>query len=60
MRLVLALAALLVLGACGDAEDQEGALSADEDRQLNEAAEMLDQPAVEESAGNKGDAADED
>lgn len=48
MRIAFALAGLLVLGACGGAEDQEDALSADEDRQLNEAAAMLDEGEEEE------------
>lgn len=42
------LAALLLTG-CGGAEPREGALSADEERQLNDAAAMLDEPVEDEA-----------
>lgn len=45
----LALAAMLVLAACGGGEDREDELSADEDRQLNDAAAMLDEPEEAEN-----------
>lgn len=48
MRLTRAaplLTALLLLGACGSG-DAPGSLSADERRELNEAAEMLDANSV--------------
>jgi hypothetical protein len=35
-------AALLALGACGGDEPREGGVTAEESKQLNEAAEMLD------------------
>ncbi len=44
MRRGMALAAVLLLGACGGGEDKQDALTADEDRQLNDAAAMLDEP----------------
>lgn len=44
MRIPILLAALLLAG-CGDNAPKDGALSADEERQLNEAAAMLDEPA---------------
>ena len=40
----IAVAALFLLAACGDGETREGELSADEERQLNDAAAMLDEP----------------
>lgn len=49
----IVLAVTLLLAACGGGEDEEDALSADEDRQLNEAAEMLDEP--EEDGGEDTD-----
>lgn len=44
---------LLLLAACGRGEDEvrPGALTADEDRQLNEAAAMLDEPENGGAAG---------
>ena len=45
----IAVAALLLLAACGDGETREGELSADEEQQLNEAAAMLDEPEEEGS-----------
>lgn len=51
MRGGLTLAAILMLGACGGGEDREGELSADEDRQLNDAAAMLDEPEEETNEG---------
>lgn len=41
-----ALAAALLLAACSSASDQPGAVTADEARQLNEAAAMLDANSV--------------
>lgn len=41
-----ALLPLLPLAACSSAPDPPGTVSADEDRQLNEAAEMLDADSV--------------
>ncbi len=35
-------AAVLALGACGGSDDGEGGVTAEESKQLNEAAEMLD------------------
>jgi hypothetical protein len=40
-------AAALAVAACGRDPDPPGALSADDERQLNEAAAMLDANAVE-------------
>jgi len=43
MRMMAAVAAMVVLAACGSGEDQPvGGLSAEEAAQLNDAAEMLD------------------
>lgn len=56
MRRII-LAAALLLSACGDGEDREGALTADEDRQLNDAAAMLDEP--EEEAPEREEPAEE-
>ena len=53
----IATAALLLLAACGDGEAREGELSADEERQLDEAAAMLDEP---EDGGEAEDADTED
>ena len=39
---LVATAALLALGACGGDEPREGGVTAEESKQLNEAAEMLD------------------
>ena len=36
------LAAVLAVGACGGNDQNEGAVTAEESKQLNEAAEMLD------------------
>lgn len=47
------LAATLLLGACGGPEPREGALTADEEQQLNDAAAMLDEP--ENGSGNQSD-----
>ncbi len=58
MRRGMALAAALLLGACGGGEDKQDALTTDEDRQLNDAAAMLDEPAnggaTVESSGEAG------
>lgn len=43
MKQGLALAAALLLAACGNGEVREGALTADEEQQLNDAAAMLDE-----------------
>jgi hypothetical protein len=37
-----AMASLLALGACGRSDDKAGGLTAEENRQLDNAAEMLD------------------
>ena len=48
---------LLLLGGCGTSPDADpGALTADEQRQLNDAAAMLDGNSVEPGALNAGDA----
>lgn len=44
MRGITVVAALLLLAACDDGEARKGELSADEERQLDEAAAMLDEP----------------
>lgn len=51
--------ALLLLAGCGANEPKEGALSADEERQLNDAAAMLDEPG-EKASGEDGNAPAED
>ena len=43
--------AALTLAACGGGEPKEGALTADEEQQLNDAAAMLDEPEDEASDG---------
>ena len=47
--------AALTLAACGGGEPKEGALTADEEQQLNDAAAMLDEPVVEASDGQTAD-----
>lgn len=44
MRRGASLAVALLLTACGDGEVREGALTTDEEQQLNDAAAMLDEP----------------
>jgi len=39
--------AALTLAACGGGEPKDGALTADEEQQLNDAAAMLDEPEDE-------------
>ena len=39
---VVVVAAVLALGACGGDDEGQGGVTAEESRQLNEAAEMLD------------------
>jgi hypothetical protein len=39
---LVVVAAVLALGACGGGNEGEGGVTAEESRQLNEAAEMLD------------------
>ncbi len=39
---LVVVAAVLALGACGGREQEEGGVTAEESKQLNEAAEMLD------------------
>ena len=53
-------ALLLLLAACGGDAPDEGKLSADEERQLNEAAAMLDEPTEEVVSGEAKDGAEED
>jgi hypothetical protein len=56
MRIGLALAALALLGACGE-EPDTGGLTAEESRELDEAANMLDTaPAVEGEEALVGEA----
>ncbi|WP_168377358.1 hypothetical protein [Sphingomonas sp. Leaf343] len=50
MRLVGSIAVALLLVACSGGEDQPGTVTADEARQLNEAAEMLDANSVDPNA----------
>ncbi|MBI0474069.1 hypothetical protein D9601_01645 [Sphingomonas sp. MA1305] len=47
---VAALAAVVPAGCSRPADDQPGAVTADESRQLNEAAEMLDANSVDLNA----------
>jgi len=61
-----AMASLLMLGACGRGDDKAGGLTAEENRQLDNAAEMLDTspdslvPVEDNVAGNsEDDAADQ-
>lgn len=60
-----AMASLLALAACGRSEDKAGGLTAEENRQLDNAAEMLDTspdslvPADDNVTGN-GEAGDTD
>jgi hypothetical protein len=61
-----AMASLLALGACGRGDDKAGGLTAEENAQLDNAAEMLDTspdslvPADDNIMGNSDDqAADE-
>jgi len=58
-----AMASLLALGACGRSDDKAGGLTAEENRQLDNAAEMLDTspdslvPADDNMLGNGEDSA---
>ncbi|KQM67509.1 hypothetical protein ASE75_00710 [Sphingomonas sp. Leaf17] len=52
-----ALAILLAVSACSGADDQPGTVSADEARQLNEAAAMLDANSVDPALLNTQDTA---
>ena len=45
-----ALAGVLLLAACSSGRDAPGAVTADEDRQLNDAAAMLDANRVDVNA----------
>ena len=45
------IAAALLLAACGESETREGALTSDEEQQLNDAAAMLDEPQEERGEG---------
>jgi len=51
-KIGLAALAALTLTACGGGEPKEGALTADEEQQLNDAAAMLDEPEDEASDEN--------
>lgn len=42
MKVIAGLAALALLAACGGASDKQGGLTADENAELNNAANMLD------------------
>lgn len=57
MRTAIPLA-LLLLASCGGGEPKPGALSADEERQLNDAAAMLDEPEEGDPAGAEADTSD--
>jgi len=66
LKAAAAMASLLALGACGRGDDKAGGLTAEENRQLDNAAEMLDTspdslvPADDNVAGNsEGDSADQ-
>jgi len=50
--LVAALAAAGLLAACGRGADDPGTLDADDQRQLNEAAAMLDANSVDAATAN--------
>ncbi len=50
MRLVGPIAVALLLAACSGGEDQPGTVTADEARQLNETAKMLDANSVDLNA----------
>ncbi|MBM6575902.1 hypothetical protein KCP91_05920 [Microvirga sp. SRT01] len=50
MRLVGLIAPALFVAACSGGEEQPGTVTADEARQLNEAAAMLDANSVELNA----------
>lgn len=58
MRAAFAVAALLLAACSGDGE-QPGAVTADEARELNEAAEMLDANAVSLNAVSNEEASAE-
>lgn len=60
MRMRGALAALLLLTACGEPEERDGKLTSDEEQQLNDAAAMLDEPVDDDGGDNQGDNAEED
>ena len=49
-RPVLSLVAVVALGACSSHGDQPGAVTADDARQLNDAAAMLDANSVDANA----------
>lgn len=49
-RVGVGLLASLLLASCGGPEQREGALTADEEQQLNDAAAMLDEPEEEAPA----------
>jgi len=49
-RWAAAVAALALLAACSRADQAPGGLSADDERRLNEAADMLDVNAVDANA----------
>ena len=49
VKLILCAAALAALGACGDSDEGRGGLTAEEERQLDNAAEMLDGNMVDAS-----------
>ena len=50
MRVRPLLPLLLMMGACSPAPDQSTGITADDQRQLNEAAEMLDANSVDLNA----------
>lgn len=59
MRTFGVIAALFLLAACGEAEDRQETLTADEEQQLNDAAAMLDEPEGEGAQGKTREPADE-
>ena len=49
VKLILSAAALAALAACGGSDEGRGGLTAEEERQLDNAAEMLDSNMVDAS-----------
>ena len=63
MKLAACAAAVAALAACGDREEGRGGLTAEEERQLDDAAEMLDANMIDASpdslVANEGELTDE-